>query len=54
MQWTSWSAFFDMGGYAFYVWFSFGLTALCVVWEVISLHKRSKTALRLSKILAQG
>jgi heme exporter protein D len=54
MQWASWSAFFNMGGYAFYVWFSFGLTALCVVWEVISLRKRSEAALRLSKILAQG
>jgi len=54
MQWASWSAFFNMGGYAFYVWFSFGLTALCVVWEVLSLRKRSKEALRLSKILAQG
>lgn len=54
MQWVSWSAFFNMGGYAFYVWFSFGLTALCMVWEVLALRKRSKEALRLSKMLAQG
>jgi heme exporter protein D len=54
MQWASWSAFFHMGGYAFYVWFSFGLTALCVICEVIVLRKRSKEAIRLSKILAQG
>ncbi|MGB4812506.1 MAG: heme exporter protein CcmD [Methylophilaceae bacterium] len=53
MQWQSWSAFFNMGGYAFFVWFSFGLTALCVVWEVISLRKRSKHALRLAKLLSQ-
>ena len=53
MQWESWSAFFNMGGYAFYVWFSFGLTALCVVWEVIALRKRSAEALRLSQLLAQ-
>jgi heme exporter protein D len=53
MHWESWSAFFNMGGYAFYVWFSFGLTALCVVWEVTALRKRSKEALRLSKMLAQ-
>lgn len=53
MQWASWSAFFNMGGYAFYVWFSFGLTALCVAWEVIALRKRSVEALRLSKLLAQ-
>ena len=54
MQWASWAAFFNMGGYAFYVWFSFGLTALCMAWEVIALRKRSKEALRLSKLLAQG
>jgi len=53
MQWVSWSAFFNMGGYAFYVWFSFGLTALCMAWEVLALRKRSKEALRLSKLLAQ-
>ena len=53
MEWHSWSAFFNMGGYAFYVWFSFGFTALCLVWEVISLRKRSKDALRLSRLLAQ-
>jgi heme exporter protein D len=53
MQWASWSAFFNMGGYAFYVWFSFGLTALCVVWEVVALRQRSAQALRLSKLMAQ-
>ncbi|HNU66253.1 MAG: heme exporter protein CcmD [Methylotenera sp.] len=54
MQWESWSAFFNMGGYAFYVWFSFGLTALCVVWEVIALRKRSSEALRLTRLLSQN
>ncbi|MDO9205581.1 heme exporter protein CcmD [Methylotenera sp.] len=53
MQWESWSAFFNMGGYAFYVWFSFGLTALCMVWEVIALRKRRAEALRLTQLLAQ-
>lgn len=53
MQWASWSAFFNMGGYAFYVWFSFGLTLLCMVWEVLALRKRSAQALRLSRLLAQ-
>ncbi len=53
MAWDSWSAFFNMGGYALYVWFSFGLTALCVVWEVLALRKRSAQALRLAKLLAQ-
>ncbi len=53
MQWASWSAFFNMGGYAFYVWFSFGLTALCVVLEVVALRRRGAQALRLSRLLAQ-
>lgn len=54
MQWESWSAFFNMGGYALYVWFSFGLTALCVAWEVIALRKRSSEALRLTRLLSQN
>lgn len=41
MQWESWSAFFSMGGYAFYVWGSFGATLLCMMWEVIALRKRA-------------
>jgi heme exporter protein D len=53
MQWASWSAFFNMGGYAFYVWFSFGLTALCVLWEVYALSQRSRDALHLAQLLAQ-
>lgn len=53
MQWESWSAFFNMGGYAFYVWFSFGLTAFCLVWEILALRKRSLEALRLARLLAQ-
>ena len=53
MQWASWTAFFNMGGYAFYVWFSFGLTALCLILEVLSLRKRKLKALHLSRLLAQ-
>jgi heme exporter protein D len=53
MQWASWSAFFNMGGYALYVWVSFGLTIVCVALEVLALRKRSAQALRLSRLLAQ-
>jgi len=53
MQWASWAAFFNMGGYAFYVWFSFGFTALCLALEVLSLQKRRLKALHLSRLLAQ-
>ena len=48
MQWESWSAFLNMGGYAFYVWGSFGATLLCVMWEVIALRKRRADVLQLA------
>jgi heme exporter protein D len=49
MQWESWSAFFNMGGYAFYVWGSFGATLLCIIWEVMGLRKRRRDVLQLAK-----
>lgn len=54
MHWTSWADFFNMGGYAVYVWPSFGVTALSLVYEVIALRKRNLAALRLARLLAQG
>jgi heme exporter protein D len=41
MQWDSVQAFFDMGGYAAYVWGSFGFTALAMLVEVVSLRRRA-------------
>ena len=41
MHWNSLSEFFAMGGYAFYVWGSFGITFLCMAIEVFLLRKRS-------------
>ncbi len=38
--------FFSMGGYAFYVWGSYGVTALVLVIEVILLRRRRRTLLR--------
>jgi heme exporter protein D len=44
MQWSSASEFFAMGGYAFYVWGSFGMTALVMVVESLLIrHQRKKT-----------
>ena len=41
MQWNSVSEFFAMGGYAFYVWGSFGLTAAVMAVEPLLIrHKR--------------
>jgi heme exporter protein D len=34
MHWSSWQAFWDMGGYALYVWGSFGVTFLLMALEV--------------------
>jgi heme exporter protein D len=39
------SAFFAMGGYAFYVWLAYGVTALVVVAEVAMLRARRRRTL---------
>ena len=38
----SWSEFFDMGGYAFFVWTSYGIALLVVVLNIVMpvLHRR--------------
>jgi heme exporter protein D len=46
MHWNSVSEFFAMGGYALYVWGSFGLTALLMVGEPLLLRSQRKTTLR--------
>jgi heme exporter protein D len=40
MQWNSISDFFAMGGYAFYVWGSFGLTAVVMLGEALVIRKQ--------------
>jgi heme exporter protein D len=42
MTWGSWSEFFAMGGYAWYVWGSYGVTFALLGLEVILLMKRTK------------
>lgn len=46
MQWLSIEDFFNMGGYAFYVWGSFGVTALVVVAEIWQVRARRREILR--------
>ncbi len=46
MHWNSLSEFLDMGGYAFYVWGSFGLTAVVVTVEILLLRRQRKNILR--------
>lgn len=46
MQWLSVEDFFHMGGYAFYVWGSFGITALVVAAEIWQLRAKRREILR--------
>jgi len=46
MQWNSVSEFFAMGGYALYVWGSFGLTAAVMIIEVLTVRKQRHDILR--------
>jgi len=40
MYWNNWSDLFAMGGYGFFVWGSFGMCVLVLVWEMVSLRLR--------------
>lgn len=42
MTWGSFSEFLAMGGYASYVWGSYGVAALCIVVEVATVLRRRK------------
>ena len=42
MSWGSISAFLAMGGYAGFVWGSYGVTALCIAFEVTLLIARQR------------
>ena len=46
MNWGSVSAFFAMGGYAGFVWGSYGVATLCLVIESVLLLARRRSALR--------
>lgn len=43
MNWGSAGEFFAMGGYALYVWGSYGVTALFLLIEVILVMSRKRT-----------
>lgn len=43
MHWQSLDAFLAMGGYGFYVWVSFGLTAVCMAAELLVLRVRQRS-----------
>jgi heme exporter protein D len=39
MEWASWSDFWDMGGRGFFVWSAYGVTAICVLAEIVWLRR---------------
>ncbi|MCS0542135.1 heme exporter protein CcmD [Aeromonas veronii] len=45
MHFASFSDFIAMGGYAFYVWLSFGLTLVCLVGIIISTRMKTRCLL---------
>ena len=44
MQWSSLNEFLNMGGYAAYVWGSYGMCALLIVAELVSARARRTRA----------
>ncbi len=42
MNWSGWSEFVNMGGYAFYVWGSLGTVLVCLALELAGLRRRFK------------
>jgi heme exporter protein D len=45
MIWASWSDFWNMGGYALYVWGSYAVVAASVLWEVQWAAQRQRRAM---------
>lgn len=37
----NWAEFFNMGGYAFYVWTSWGITTLVLLWQFIQPKRKN-------------
>lgn len=46
MFFQSWSDFFNMGGYGFYVWLSYGISLVTVVALIVQSVKQRKAVLR--------
>ncbi len=42
MIWESWDAFWAMGGYALYVWGSFGVTLACIAGEMWLVRRQRR------------
>ena len=44
MNWNNFAEFADMGGQALYVWGAYGMTAVALAWEALSLAQRRRRA----------
>ena len=57
-KWITWDKsmkeFLNMGGYALYVWGSFGMTALLLLVEPLLVHIRRNTTLRRGSLLVRS
>ena len=53
MSWGSWSNFFAMGGYALYVWGSFGAVFGLIACEVALLYLRRRKILNHLGLMAR-
>jgi len=52
MNWGSWTNFWHMGGYGFYVWGSYAVAFACIAAEIFLLASRKRTLLkRLTQML---
>lgn len=50
----SWSEFFAMNGYAFYVWGSYGLTLLVFLVETVAVRRRRTLVLRQLRLMNES
>ena len=46
MFFHTWSDFFNMGGYGFYVWLSYGISLVAIVALIVQTIKQHKTVLQ--------
>jgi len=43
--------FFAMGGYGFYIWWSYAVAAVAVIAEIVSVRARHRTTLEEARLL---
>ena len=46
MFFQTWNDFFNMGGYGFYVWLSYGISLVVIVALIVQTVKQHKTVLQ--------